>query len=76
MDRNRGFKQIFKFSDLSASLFRITLSLAELHLAFDTPFEAFAVSCLQAAEGTSLTSESSRDGKCALAKDAPSKWLD
>jgi len=53
MDRNRGFKQIFKFSDLSASLFRITLSLAELHLAFDTPFEAFAVSCLQAAEGTS-----------------------
>lgn len=73
MVRNRGFTQIFKFSGLNASLLRITLSLADLHLAVHLKHLLLAVFRLQR-EPAEL--QSSRDGKCALAKDAPSKWLD
>lgn len=47
MDRNRGFTQIFKFSDLNASLLRITLSLADLHLAVHLKHLLLAVFRLQ-----------------------------
>lgn len=47
MVRNRGFTQIFKFSDLNASLLRITLSLADLHLAVHLKHLLLAVFRLQ-----------------------------